>query len=209
MIRAIQFLACLLLATGCASKRHQVDVAGYSSGPSILDRLLVDGDAAQRRRAAEQDLPSDEWRAHPRSGRYNGTRSQRAGALATELLAPVPERLRRISPPQLVGSLKTSMYGDERYFSDVAYYVYLIGNRMIMDELLARPRSEVEVLASLRNDRRSIYTGSSGGEWTIGEFVTYDLLEINTDGQPDGPANGRQPARRVAMRTRPAAGTRR
>jgi hypothetical protein len=186
MIRIIQFLVCLFLATGCAAKRQQVRLAVDSSGFSILDRLLVDGDIAQRLRAAEQDLPSDKWRDHPRGGRYNATRTQRAGDLATELLAPVPERLRGMQTQQLVESLKTSQFGDERSFSDAAYYVYLIGNQMIMDELLARPRSEVEVLASLRSDRRSIYTGESGGVWTIGELVTCDLLKSDTDGQPGG-----------------------
>ncbi len=186
MIRFIQFLACLLLATGCAAKRQQVRVAADMSALSILDRLLVDGDSAQRLRATEQDLPSDKWFDHRRGGRYNETRTQRAGDLAAELLAPVPERLRGMSTQHLVESLKTSQFGDERSFSDAAYYVYLIGNRMIMDELLARPRSEVEVLASLRSDRRSIYTGESGGVWTIGDLVTFDLLKSDPDAQPVG-----------------------
>jgi hypothetical protein len=184
MIRAVLVVVCLLLASGCGSKNPQAEIPAQSTKPSLLDEILASDNIVLRINAAQQDQPSDEWRDDSRGGRYNATRSQRASDLALKLLDTLPPRLRTLSAQQLVDALKVSPDGQEESFSGVAYYVYLIGNTMIMNELKAKPRSELEKLWNLRKDRRSIYTGDSGGMWTIGDLVTHHLLGAETNGQP-------------------------
>ncbi len=144
----------------------------------------MNGDVVIRIKAAEQDLPGDDWANQPQGGKYNVTRSQRASDLAKVLLEPVPRRLQGLSVEELVGSLKVFPYGNYGSFEGVAYYVYLIGNRSIMEELKRRPQSELETLRRFKEDRRMIYTGASGGLWTIGDLVNNDLLTTRTNGQP-------------------------
>jgi hypothetical protein len=48
-----------------------------------------------------------------------------------------------------------------------------------------------------------------GGGSVLASSAFLAARSISLGGQPDGPANGRQPARRVAMRTPPVAGSRR
>ncbi len=145
----------------------------------------MNGDVVIRIKAAEQDLPGDDWRTQPETGRHNVSRSQRASDLAKVLLEPVPSRIKGLSVEELVRSLKVFPHGKYGSFDGVAYYVYLIGNRAIMEELGRRPPSELEALRNFKDDRRMIYTGESGGVWTIGDLVSNDLLTTRTNGHPN------------------------
>ncbi len=160
-------------------------VLGQSESRSpLLDALLMQSNAAARIKAAAQDIPGDEWRTHPKGGRYNLTRSDRASKIATELLQRFPERLRNLSAQELMANLKTFDYGDYGTFHDAAYYVYLIGNRMIVEELGRRPAEQLEVLKSLKEDRRMIWNGDSGGLFTMSDLASDQFLRTPKSGQP-------------------------
>ncbi len=163
-------------AVGCKPKLAETRAPVLPPSLHLLDRLLADGDVPAKIKAAEQDLPGDEWRASPKVGRYNASRSRRASEIAQGLLETLPARLKQMSAQQLVQELKVSPpNGPYPSFDGTAYYVYMIGDHKIMEELMRRPKAEVELLRGLGNDTRMIYTGESGGG-SIGELVTWGLL---------------------------------
>ncbi len=181
--RLAPFLICAVLLSGCRpSSAPKQSAQSFRVG--VLDELFMNGDVVIRIKAAEQDLPGDDWANQPQGGKHNVTRSQRSSDLAKVLLEPVPRRLEGLSVEELVESLKVFPYGNYGSFEGVAYYVYLVGNRSIMEELRRRPRSELETLRRFKEDRRMIYTGASGGVWTIGDLVSNDLLTNRTNAQP-------------------------
>lgn len=182
-LRLGPFFLCAVLLSGCKPSSAPTQPPP-SLRVGVLDELFMNGDVVIRIKAAEQDLPGDDWRNQPERGKYNVSRSQRASDLAKVLLEPVPRRLQGLSVEELVGSLKVFPSGNYGSFDGVAYYVYLIGNRSIMEELRRRPQSELETLRRFKEDRRMIYTGDSGGVWTIGDLVINDLLTSRTNGQP-------------------------
>lgn len=89
-----------------------------------------------------------------------------------------------MSAQELVTNLKTFAYGDYGTFRDATYYVYLIGNRMIVDELGRRPAEQLEALKSLKEDRRMIWNGDSGGLFTMSDLASDQFLRTTNSGQP-------------------------
>jgi len=200
----------LTLACGCKPEPSRIVVLGGSESRSpLLDALLTETNAVVRIKVAAQDLAGDEWRTHPKGGRCNVTRSGRASEIATDLLEGFPQQLTNLSAPELVANLKTFSYGDYGSFPDAAYYVYLIGNRMIVDEFGRRPHTELGALRSLRDDTREIWNGDSGGLFSVADLVRDGLLSTLMNGQPDGAANGSQPIRSGSNSTSSAPGSRR
>lgn len=140
-------------------------------------------DVKIRVKVAEQDQPDDEWRTGPESrpGRHNVSRSKRESDLAVELLDEIKPKIKQMFARQLLDSIKTYSPLTESTFPSVAYYVYLIGNQMIMKELQSRPESELRSLREFRNDQREAWTGDNGPPCSIGDFIRIDLLdELNT-----------------------------
>jgi hypothetical protein len=178
MVRYLQTgvcLALLVLSTSCGSKRPP---AVPDASPTILDQLLQPEDVKALVRAAEQDLPSDEWRTggETRPGRHNISRSGREGGLAQELLSQLKSRLQRMSARQLLDSLRTYPDGPSPTFPGVAYYIYRDGNQMIIKELTRRPSGDLESLREFRKDQRRIFTGDNGPPSDVGGIVRYTLL---------------------------------
>lgn len=208
ILRSAQLCVCLVLACGCKPQDQRILVLGGSGSRSpLLDALLTETNAFTRIKAAAQDLPSDEWRNHAKGGRYNATRSGRASEIATDLMTGFPQRLTNMSAQELVANLKTFSYGDYGSFQDAAYYVYLIGNSMIVDEFGRRPHTELDPLRSLKDDKREIWNGDSGGLFTVADLVRDGLLSTRTNGQPDGAANRSPPIRSETNRTSGTAGS--
>lgn len=176
MIQRIHILMFLLLVVGCAPPSSRPPVAP-SQQPTLLDQALETEKVVMRKKVAEQDLPTDTWHTHPKGGRYNVSRSSREGELAHELLAQIKPRLKQMPVRDLLDSLKTFPLTDYGSFLGVAYYIYRDGNQMIIAELASRPRSELESLRALGDDRREVFTGDSGPPCSIGDLVRYTFLD--------------------------------
>lgn len=170
-----QTLAAVLLLMGCAPKQQAVKQ--QDEIPSVLDSLLGSTNVVARIKAAECDLPSDEWETLPKIGRTNRTRGAREGSLALELLEGLKPLLPKMSVRELIASLKTFPYPEYGSFPGVEYGVFEGGNDMIIEELKRRPRSELDVLKPFRQDRRAVWTGDAGPPLSVGELVRYDLFK--------------------------------
>lgn len=178
MMRSLQTGVCLVLVVLSTSCGLKSPPAVPPASPTVLDQLLQPEDVKTRVKAAERDLPSDEWRTggETRPGRHNISRSGREGGLAHELLSLLRPRLQRMSARQLLDSLKTYSDGPSPTFPGVAYYIYRDGNQMIIEELARRPSSDLESLREFRKDQRGIFTGDNGPHSDVGGFVRYTLL---------------------------------
>lgn len=145
---------------------------------SILDQLLQPEDVKARVKAAEQDLPDDEWQTGPESrpGRYNVSRFRREVGLAHQLLSSIEPRLSELSPLELLESLKTISYGSGEGFPGASYFVYRDGNDLLIKELMSRNTNDLISLKAFRSDRRWVFTGDNGPPLDIGQLVRHDLL---------------------------------
>jgi hypothetical protein len=168
-------LASIVLAASC-SPHAPAPVAPPQL--TVLDQLLQPEDVKARVKAAEQDLPDDEWRSggETRPGRHNISRSSREGHLAHELLSSLGPRLNGMSPRQLLDQLKLFPYSDYGSFAGVAYYIYRDGNEVIVGELKTKGASELDSLRGFRGDTRWVFTGDNGRPLTVSDLVRYTLL---------------------------------
>jgi hypothetical protein len=178
MMRHVLSLICLVLLALSPSCGSKVAAPPPAKPPSILDKVLQSEQAQKLMKAAEQELPTDQWKAggESRPGRHNVSRFRRERDVATQLLAIVYPQLKEMSARELLESLKTFPYGEYGTFPGVAYYVYLDGNQMIMNHLEARPARELQSLGGYRLDQSSVFTGDNGAPVDVGGFVRYSLL---------------------------------
>jgi hypothetical protein len=159
------------LIYGCAPDNSS-DKNRESKAQSILDDAAARTDLSEEWALADRDLSSDIWSVHPKAGRTNDSRLQRQTALTQKLLAAIRPKMERMSALELLNSLKLegaiTRGGRD---SMVVFYVWCDGNAMIIEELKRRPKSDLEVLRSFKDDSRVLVTGESGEYMTVGSVV--------------------------------------
>jgi hypothetical protein len=122
-------------------------------------------------------LPTDEWKEEP--FHRNDSRERREMALAAKVLDGVKPGLRKMDVTALVKSLKVFPYLGSltNDISGVAYYVYRDGNQMIINELRSRPKSELQVLNQLADDKVEVFEGAQGPGDTLAELIKHRILD--------------------------------
>jgi hypothetical protein len=137
----------------------------------LLDRALLAPERSNDVQAAERDLPGDKWATDP--WRANLTREDREHAVALQILAGIRPTLKTMSARDLVSSLKVvpQEVGGSG-FPGVAYYVYLDGNQMILDEIRTRPRVQIRDLAASADTKSEVFAGAQGPGDSLAEVLT-------------------------------------
>ena len=149
----VVLLIVVLLANGCNKAIEQTLLPSQPTlQTAYFDEVLSKTEFAGTIEHAEHDLASDVWVNMPR--RVNVTRTDRESAVAAKILEDVRPKLQRMSVPELVRAMKLVPYGNlTSSFTGVAYFVYRDGNRMIINEIRARPTRELQSLPNLANDK--------------------------------------------------------
>jgi hypothetical protein len=168
-INHARLASAIVLLLLCACNRP----GGSSTPPpySILDEVLAEQQYSNAIAQAERDLPTDEWELKPY--RFNSSRAQREAEVAKTLLAEVRPRLKRMSVPALVKSMKADPGGS---FGGVADPVYAGGNKMVIQEIKSRPRAELAVLPKLADDKVFVYGGGQGRGYSLAEVIYVEIL---------------------------------
>jgi hypothetical protein len=177
MIRCFQIAAAvLLLAFGASCNSARTSKALHEN--TVLDRVLMSQEVILRIRSIEQDLPGDVWQVGPssRPGRHNTSRATREVRCADELLREIQPRLKDISARDLFNSIVLEKRVFSSPISGVAYYVYMLGNDMIIRELAGRPPPELNVLRRHQDDYRETFTGDNGPSRTLRDIVRFTLF---------------------------------
>jgi hypothetical protein len=163
-----------LLICGCGASHHHAAPPVIPQS-TILDEALAKPEYADAIKQAERDLPDDMLRDIP--WHMNVSREGREFQVATNILARIEPKLKRMSVMELVRSLKVEDWMlQTNDFSGVSEKVFKLGNTMITSEIKSRPKSELEVLPSLADGRVWIYTGVQGPPDTLDSLIHWEIL---------------------------------
>jgi hypothetical protein len=164
-------LAIVFLGSGCSKGRDVNAESEAWPATNIFDAILKQPSFAARVRAAEQDLPGDQWDGRDKGGNpINTTRSGREVQIAVEVVNEGKPRLKMMSTRDLFFSLKTYRI-DQSEFRGVEYRMHLIGNSEIMSELRSRSPRSIKQLSRLRFPHREVWTGAGGPPLAVDEVI--------------------------------------
>ena len=174
-------LVAVVIICGCKpSDQSSSSLASATNQPILFDQLLAREDIARRLKVAEQDLASDEWRTNERSGRFNYSRFQRLGPITQDVLHAVKPELEKMTASELITQFKTlppRSAGTGVDSATAAYFVYEKGNHEITELLKGRSGSELESLRKFEDDKREVFDGPDGANFSVGDIVRYQLLK--------------------------------
>jgi len=170
-------LAATMIVCSCSRTPHQMQSSIQNTGRlTILEYVLTEPRYSNAVAQAERDLPHDQWSDKP--WRQNNSREQRELAVATKMLENVEIQFKMMNVTQLVKSLKVFPYLGSltNSISGVEYYVYRNGNQMIINEIKARPKSELQVLPILSDDKLEVFEGAQGAGDTLADVIKHRIL---------------------------------
>lgn len=173
------YLCAVLVLAGCKATGGGSNVVQVDRGrkqAAILDKSLLDPVNAHTIAEAERDLPSDSWKEQPFP--HNDSKEKRELAVASAILLKLRPELAQMDAVSLVKSLKVfpNLGSMTNNFTGVAYYIYRDGNHMIIEELKSRPRSQLQALASLADEKVEVFEGEQGPGDTLAEVIKHRIL---------------------------------
>jgi hypothetical protein len=126
---------------------------------------------------AELVLPTDRWVTNggPFPSVYNDSQWQRELGLVKAVIQEVQPWLKTMSVPDLVESLRleADLPASTRGFH---YWLYVEGNRLIVQELRTRRPGDLDFLERYKNDMRPIVESLQGPNLSIGT-VCQEILQ--------------------------------
>ena len=173
-------MTCAFLLTGCSRSPRQdaVHIRG-ARGPSILDEPLRQEIVRKRVTEAEQDFPTDTWKTTTggMAQHWNQSRRERELKISGELLAELEPKLKQMSVPQLLDSIKTWPNSGPGRIDGVSYSLYVEGNHAILRELKQRPSGDLEYLREFQGNSTFIFESDQGPKPMFGQFCSEVLIE--------------------------------
>ena len=176
-MRSIVAFLFVALVLGCEKEHRESQItSSKTQAQSLLDEILASSEASNLMAHAECDLSEDKWTNEP--WRHNVSRSKREIAASQQLLARIESKLKKMTVADLISSLKVVSYDEmmTNRFSGVAHYTYRHGNQMILQEVISRPKIEIEDLRNLRDDR-IVFEGDQGPGDTLNEVIDQRILK--------------------------------
>jgi hypothetical protein len=173
-MRATFVLSALLLC-GCAAP-HKTAKPIAPAQVSVFDQALANPKYMNAIRQAERDLPGDTKVEKPFPA--NLSRERREYQVATNILAELEPKLKRMTATRLVHSLKVEGVPsavETHSLGGVADFVYVGGYALIKREIQSRPEHELWVLSGLADDSVWLYTGPQGPPVTLADFVQREV----------------------------------